>query len=195
MASPPLNLKAEQGSDFFTFFHLSEAGVPANAAPSAWHAFRPSGPAFHDLVELDVLTSPDGTIGAAYLGLDRAFVDDPQNGVFARDIVKSFLAWMDRKPSPRLGSLIANLADLSNSGTVILMRGAPPAPPPPDGTGTYGVYLGRDQSARFSDDAIELALTNFPGKLPREGLFQAVAGQERPTPGPAWLRIDVRFRK
>lgn len=197
MASMPRNLKAEQDSDFFTFFHLSEVGVPAADTARAWHAFRPSGPAFHDLVELDVFTSPDGTIGATYLGLDRAFVDDSRNGVFARDIVKSFLAWIDRKPSPRLGSLIANLSDFSNSrGTVILMRGPAPPPPPPDGTGTYGVYLGRDQSAKFTDDAIDLAFTNFPGKLPRQGIFQAVAAsQDRTKPGPAWLRIDVRFRR
>lgn len=191
--SMPLNLKTEQGSDFFTFFHLAEAGVPtALGASQAWHSFRPSGPAFHDLVEIDVLADADGTIGVASLGLDRSFIDDPRNGIFARDIVKSFLAWTDRKPSPQLSGLIANLADLSSSGgPVIIMRGTAPPPPPPDATGGYGVYLGHDQRADFADGNISLAFTNFPGALPAKGMFQAVAGQDRP--GRGWLRIDVRF--
>lgn len=193
--SMPLHLKTEQGSDFFTFFHLAEVGVPtAVGASQAWHSFRPSGPAFHDLVELDVLAAADGTIGAASLGLDRSFIDDPRNGIFARDIVKSFLTWTDRKPSPQLSSLIANLADLSSSGgTVIIMQGTAPTPRPPDATGGYGVYLGRDRHAAFADDGIRLAFTNFPGALPAKGMFQAVAGPDEP--GRKWLRIDVRFGK
>lgn len=191
--SMPLHLKTEQGSDFFTFFHLAEVGVPTTVGASqAWHSFRPSGPAFHDLVELDVLAAADGTIGAASLGLDRSFIDDPRNGIFARDIVKSFLAWTDRKPSPPLSGLISNLADLSSSGgSVIIMRGPAPPPPPPDATGGYGVYLGHNQHADFADDGMRLAFTNFPGTLPSEGMVQAVAAQDQTKPG--WLRIDVRF--
>src|SRR5579863_1014286 len=72
--SMTLNLKTERGSDFFTFFHLTETGAPlASVTSPARHSFRPSGPAFHDLVELDVLAKPDGSIDAASLGMDRSF--------------------------------------------------------------------------------------------------------------------------
>jgi hypothetical protein len=190
--SMPLNLKTEQGSDFFTFFHLTETGAPvAGAASEAWHSFRPSGPAFHDLVELDVLAKPDGTIDAVSLGMDRSFIDDPTNGIFARDLAKSFLAWVDRTPSPQLNGLIANLADLSASGGRILMRGPAPPPPPADATGGYDAYLGRAPRAAFSDGAISFTFANFPGALPPAAIFQA--GQEPTKPGPGWFRLDVRF--
>jgi hypothetical protein len=193
--SMPLNLRTEQGSDFFTFFHLTEVGSPtALDTAHAWHSFRPSGQAFHDLVELDVLVGSDGTISAAFLGLDRSFIDDSRDGVFARDIAKSFLIWAIRKPSPQINSLINNLGDLSGgSGTLIVMRGPAPARPPPDTTGGYGVYLGRDQRVSFTDTGATLAFTNFPGKLPREGMFLFVPGQIPTTPDAGWLRIDVRF--
>lgn len=193
-ASMPLNLKAEQGSDFFTFFHLAEAGAPiVIGASQAWHSFRPSGPAFHDLVELDVLAKADGTIGAASLGVDRSFIDDPNNGIFARDLVKSFLAWTDRTPSVQLKDLIANIADLSGARRTIFIRGDPPPPPPLDATGAYDVYRGRSQRAAFTDNSLSFTFANFPGALPSQGMFQALAGQDQTKPGRGWLRLDVRF--
>lgn len=186
----PLNLQTEQGSDFFTFFNLEPVGAPISAGGSqAWHSFRPSGAVFRKLVELDVLTAANGTIVAAYLGLDRSFIDNPGNGIFARDIAKSFLTWAVGKPSPQIGNLIANLADPAAAGTVVIMSGPAPAPPPSDTTGGYGVYLGREQRASFADGGVTFAFTNFPGTLPTERAFEAAAGQT----GSGWLRIDVRY--
>lgn len=188
----PLNLKIEQNSDFFRFFHLVEVGAPTPlGASQAWHSFRPDGLAFHALVELDVLANGDGTIGAASFGIDRSFIDDPRNGVFARDIVKSFLIWTDRSPSDELKSLISNLADLSHSGTMIIMRGAAPPSPPPDATGAYAVYLGHSQRAAFTDNGISFTVSNFPGALPAHGMFEPVTAQDQTKPD--WLRLDVRF--
>jgi hypothetical protein len=195
VTSMPLNLQTERGSDFFTFFHLTEVGNPTMlGASQAWHSFRPSGQALHDLAELDVLVGSDGAISAAVLGLDRSFIDDSRNGVFARDIAKSFLIWAIRKPLPQINSLIANLGDLSGgSGTVIIMRGPAPERPPPDLTGGYGVYLGRNQHASFTNGRAIVAFTNFPGSLPSQGMFLVVPGQTQTTPAAGWLRIDVRF--
>lgn len=190
----PLNLKTEQGSEFFTWFHLAPVGTPTGVGSGAWHGFRPTGSAFQALVEVDVLSEADGKIDAAFLGLGRAFIDSPSNGVFARDISKSFLAWTVREPSPQVANLIANLADLSSAGTTILMHGPAPQPPPPDTTGGYGVYLGRDQHASFADNGVTLAFTNFPGALPSERVFEPTGGQgATPAGGSGWLRIDVRF--
>lgn len=190
----PLNIKIEKGSEFFTWFHLAPVGAPTAAGSGAWHSFRPTGSAFQTLVEVDVLSEADGTIDAAFLGLDRAFIDSPSNGAFARDISKSFLTWTLRKPSPRIADLIANLADLSSAGTTILMRGPAPAPPPPDTTGAYRVYLGSGQHASFTDDGATLAFTNFPGPLPSERVFESAGGRAATSAGgPGWLRIDIRF--
>jgi hypothetical protein len=108
----------------------------AAAGAQTWQSFRSSGPSFHSLVEVDVLTDQDGTIRAARIGLDRSFINDPGSGVFARDIAKSFLGWSVRDPSPQIASLIANLADLSGAGATVIMRGSA-TPPPPDKTGLY----------------------------------------------------------
>jgi hypothetical protein len=191
----PLNLQTEQGSEFFSWFHLAPVGTPTTVGGSqAWHGFRPTGSAFQALVEVDVLSEADGKIEAASLGLDRSFIDDPRNAVFARDIAKSFLAWAIRKPSPQISALIANLADLSSAGGTIIMRGPAPQPPPPDTTGGYRVYLGREPRASFAGDDTRLAFANFPGTLPTERMFDAGGDQgSKPAGGSGWLRIDVRF--
>ena len=186
----PLNLQTEQQSDFFTFFHLTPAGAPsAIAGGQAWHSFRPSGPAFHDLVEVDILAGADGAISAARIAVDRSFIDSPSNGVFARDIAKSFLSWSIRNPSPQIANLIANLADLSGTGGTVIMRGTP-SPPPPDATGLYNVYLGHAPRATLTDGGVTLAFTNFPGTLPADRAF---AAETAPAGGDkaGWLRIDV----
>jgi len=116
VTSMPLNLESERGSEFFTWFHLAPVGTPiAVDGSQAWHSFRPTGSAFQALVEVDVLSEADGKIEGASLGLDRSFIDDPRNGVFARDIAKSFMAWAVRKPSPAVSILIANIDDLSSA--------------------------------------------------------------------------------
>jgi hypothetical protein len=191
--SDPLNLQSELKSDFFTFFHLEPAGDPiAIAGGQTWHSFRPSGPAFHALVEVDVLTDSGGTIAAASLGIARSFIKDARNGVFARDIAKSFLAWAIRNPPPPVGNLIANLADLSGSGGTVIMRGSAPQPPP-DSTGLYAVYLGDSAGATVTDNGVTLTFRNFSGALPAERIFDADPAAGAAGGGPGWLRIDVRL--
>jgi len=190
--SDPLNLQNELKSDFFGFFHLELAGDPiAVAGGQTWHGFRPSGPAFHDLVEVDVLTDSSGVIAAASLGIARSFIKDARDAVFARDIAKSFLAWTIRNPSPQIDNLIANVANLSGSGAPVIMRGPAAPPPPRDTTGLYAVYFGNSLGATITDGGITLTFTNFPGALPAERIFDAAPATT--TAGAGWLRIDVRL--
>jgi hypothetical protein len=191
--SAPLNLQTEQKSDFFSFFHLIPDGSPvAIAGAQSWQSFRPSGPSFHNLVEVDILTDKDGTIREARIGLDRSFINDPRNGVFARDIAKSFLTWSVRDPSPQTVSLIANLADLSGAGSTVIVRDSA-APPPPDATGLYGVYLGPAPHATFTDGGVTLAFTNFPGVLASASMIEDKPISPGTAGGPGWLRIDAQF--
>jgi hypothetical protein len=191
--SAPLILQNELGSDFFRFFHLESTGTTASGAQT-WHSFRPSGPTFHALVEVDVLAGADGAISAASIGLERSFINDSRNVVFARDIAKSFLAWTIRSPSPPTGNLIANIADLSRAGGTIILREPHARPPPPDTTGAYAVYLGRVQRASIADAGLTLTFTNFPGTLPSARIFAAdTASPQGAGNGAGWLCIDVAY--
>jgi hypothetical protein len=103
--------EARKTSDFFTFFHLTPT-APADAHGVT--AFRPSGPEFRDLVLVTATTDKQGRITAMTLMIRRSFIDDPVNGVFARDIAKSFLG---DAPSPADAALLKPLIDAIQSGT------------------------------------------------------------------------------
>ena len=59
-----------------------------------WQRFRPSGPRFRPLVELEVGLDSFGQIEAACLGLDRSFIAAAPIRPFARDIATSYLQWV-----------------------------------------------------------------------------------------------------
>jgi len=90
---------ARQGG-FFSWFCLAAVAAdepsPVRAFDPAyeWERFRPSGPRFHDLVELAFGLDASGCIGAASLAIDRSFIEKPAVRPFARDIAKSFLYWV-----------------------------------------------------------------------------------------------------
>ncbi len=162
----------ERESHFFRWFSLEPTDEPE------WHlhgdgrrTFRPSGPAFHALVRLDLLVSPDDEVMAAELHLDRRFVEDARNAPFARDIAKSFLSWAidGAEATP----LVANIADFRASPVPPLSRSRGPAPAKPAGAG-YAVYLGNEPSATELINGMQVALAN----------------EEQPGKG-VWLKIAV----
>src|SRR5947209_15745185 len=94
-------LEDERKSEFFTFFHLQPSCEPSPAdLGRSWHCFRPSGPKFEALVEVAVLAGESGRVVRSRLGLARTFINRRADGVFARDIAKSFLLWAFPKPIP-----------------------------------------------------------------------------------------------
>jgi hypothetical protein len=76
-------------TEFFKWFHLEETERRPEA-PNESVRFRPSGPKFHDLCYLDILTSGGGAMVRMELVARRDYVDG-RDGVFAQDMVKSFL--------------------------------------------------------------------------------------------------------
>jgi hypothetical protein len=131
-----------QSSDFFNFFHLAPTG-PANA-PGVID-FRPSGSEFTSLVDVGVTVDGADRITAMSLTLARSFIDDPANGVFARDIAKSFL---QAAPPPADAQQVGLLAtDISRTGA----QGYVPQ------TAAYGVFTGASQTPVAAD----LASTRF----------------------------------
>lgn len=215
-------LADERRGHFFIGFHFDPLGEPAPAGPGrAWHCFRPNGEAFRTLVELDILVDRAGRIWESRLGLDRAFVDHPRNGAFARDLVKSYLQWglTDPARSPAralIENIASNVASQTAGGAPTLphARGLPPMPG--DTTGCYLVYLGKRTTAEAIVGNSKLAITNLLESFPDQRIFDAMLGsqdlrgkdlrgKDRPNapwtsahPGtlrsahrPSWLRLDI----
>jgi hypothetical protein len=193
-------LAAERKGHFFSWFHLDPLGDPVPVSSGrAWHCFRPDGEAFRACVELDMLIDASGHILESRLGLDRAFADHPRNGIFARDLVKSYLQWGLAEPSSREArALIENIASPVAAGVPVLMRvGTAPPTPVEDTTGGYLVYLGRRASAEIVLGNSKLTIANLEGPFPDRQIFAANPACE-PRPGalasarrPSWLRLDI----
>ena len=90
-----------KASGFFQWFHLVAVGDSSmirdgetDAPGDERHRFRPSGPRFHPLVELELGVLGSGRITTACLQIDRAFIANAAIRPFARDITKSFLQWI-----------------------------------------------------------------------------------------------------
>lgn len=175
-------------SEFFSWFHLEPAGSAHGVEGGLWHAFRPSGPAFHEKVCIEIRTDQHGVITESLLGLDRAFIEG-REGAFARDVAKSYLLWALPAPAAaEAAPLIANLSDLRNAGPV-LMRG-PSQPPPPDTSGLYAIFLGEHALGETRLAGMRTGMTNVPGPMPAANLFRAPA-ESVPVPW-GWLKISVR---
>jgi hypothetical protein len=81
--------------EFFRWFHLVRYEAARELADGAtWHGFRPDGEKFRELVTVNLETDRAGCIADAKLCLDRAFIEHPKDGPFARDITATFLRWV-----------------------------------------------------------------------------------------------------
>ena len=160
-------LTAALNQEFFRWFHL-ERSEPSQALADGrtWHGFRPSGEKFQSLVTVNLETDADDHIIDAKLCLDRAFVEHPKDGAFARDITTSFLRWV---LSPGQQELLSEfLSELGDLGPNVIRFARAPAKSPPGGPGPlYRVYLGREKDAEQALPSVLLRLTNLQA---REGL-------------------------
>jgi len=83
-------LEDAQQSEFFRWFHLVETKRSRDRDGGVVVSFRPEGPKFYRSVRLAVTVDREEQIVALYLILSQLFVDG-REGIFARDIAKSFL--------------------------------------------------------------------------------------------------------
>jgi hypothetical protein len=139
-------------TDFFQFFNLEPTGE-TKLGDKKITVFQPSGAKFHDLALVNMTTEGKGNMVGAELVLQRSFVDSSSDGIFARDIAKSFLR--DAVNADDLGKvdgLAREIDQLTDSGLPVILHSDAvkprPGGPPSDG---YRVYQGRK-------DAVELAL-------------------------------------
>ena len=148
-------------TEFFRWFHLEQTDL-SRAGAQTVVAFKPSGEKFRPLVTLNVTTDGQGGLQALELVVSRVFVDDPKDGVFARDIVKSLLL------AVFAGAGDQGLTDLTNElqyplfyGPGVLVR-TPPADIklPEEPTRCYQVYLGRQTACTLELAGQRLRLEN-----------------------------------
>lgn len=147
-------IEQAQKTDFFQFFHLEQTGK-SKQGDATIITFQPSGEKFHELVRVNMTLSGKEGLIAAELVLRRSFVESGSDGIFARDIAKSFLnAGVNPKDQDRIAGLTSEIDQLVGTQSAVLVspNAVKPAPsgPPSDG---YLVYLGQR-------DAFQIALAH-----------------------------------
>lgn len=171
-------LKQALDQEFFRWFSLERYEAPRPLADgSVWHGFRPSGEKFRELATINLETDAGDRILDATLCLDRAFIEHPQDGPFARDIAASFLRWiLSPDQQAAIGGFLSELGDL---GPNVIRLSRAPAPPPGCPSPLYRVFLGRDKDAEQM----------LPGVLLRIANLQAREGPRDPRHDWIWIRV------
>ena len=77
-------------TDFYRWFHLEQTATIRNEDGRTTTAYRSVGQ-FRELAVLHIEAGADGWTDAMCLQVARSFVDDPREGVFARDLIASFI--------------------------------------------------------------------------------------------------------
>ncbi len=172
-------------SGFFRWFNLvdeTELDATASTAKKPGETmYRPSGDAFRRLVFLKCQTNPADALQSLDLHVARAFIDDPRQSPFARDIAKSFLGSIEQPVPPLLEPLIADIS-FRDLGSVI-MRGSPPALPatPTDGYIIFSTPTREVWSRKLAN--VEITIRN---------VFGADFGMDSAgDPGALSLRADM----
>ncbi|MDT7778950.1 MAG: hypothetical protein QOC99_1462 [Acidobacteriota bacterium] len=146
-------------TDFFKFFGLVEEEPRAQAGGLTVVNFRPRAGKFHQLVKVTVSIDGAGVIRAMELALERSFVDDGAQGIFARDIAKSFLRSAIPVEDERGIRDLANEIEFPKElKGYAIARTRPDPKLPLQPTKGYLVYLGKQplQEQLFSKSRVRL---------------------------------------
>jgi hypothetical protein len=143
-------VESAKKTDFFTFFHLEQTGESA-AKNGKVIVFQPTSDKFHALVHLYLTVDSKAQIQGAELEISRAFVDSSSDGIFARDIAKSFLQTaVDPQDADKVDNLIKEIGQLLGTDKPVLAH--PDSVPKPAGAPSdgYMAYLGKRESFQLS---------------------------------------------
>lgn len=157
------SLEDIQKTDFFIWFQLTETSRSQEKRGDTLVNFKPAGEKFHDLVTVSLSIDSRQQIFAIGLLLARSFIDDPQDGVFARDIAKSLLRAAPPDPDRPTLSQLADEIEFSHSFQLIVGPAyQPPAPPSTPSLG-FQTYLGRRKSYEQAISESKLKLEQISG--------------------------------
>jgi hypothetical protein len=139
-------------SGFFNWFNLAETARAPAGANLTRIDFRPTGPKFHNLALVQVTTDSKSSIVRIDLVLKRSFIESAGNGIFARDIAKSFV--LDAPPQAKDDAYLRTLADeiqykaTSSHPVIVGPNFKPPALPEPPSAG-YQTFTGKRKAERM----------------------------------------------
>jgi hypothetical protein len=149
-------------SGFFNWFNLAETARAPAGANLTRIDFRPTGAKFHNLALVQVTIDSKSSIVRIDLMLKRSFIESPGNGIFARDIAKSFV--LDAPPQAEDQSYLRTLADeiqykATSSHPIIVGPNfkAPNLPEPP--SVAYQTFTGarKEERKKFENCVFEIA--------------------------------------
>lgn len=154
-----LRLEEAARTGFFQWFQLEPTSRPDCQAT----CFKPSGPSFRELVTVTARTGDQDRIAAIDLVIARSFIEDPQRGMFAADIGKSFLAAALSPPDrPHMQHLIDTIGYGGQYARPILTgRRALQGLEIERQSAPYQVWLGRNAHWRRPFDTVLLQLENL----------------------------------
>ena len=156
------SIESIKQTNFFQWFCLEQTGQTKDEQRREITEFRPNGEKFRRFVSFKVTRDSAGRMLALELALDRAFVDSPQDSVFAADIAKSFIlsAASDEAQIKGLAHEI-ELGSYNKSGTPVLMRSEPQASALPEHPSPgYATYLDSRPQWRLALSDMELSMRN-----------------------------------
>jgi hypothetical protein len=136
-------------SGFFNWFNLAETARQPVGADLMKIDFRPTGPKFHDFALAQVTVDSNSSMVRFDLVLKRSFINSPGDGIFARDIAKSFI--LDAPPQAEDESYLQTLADeiqykaTSSHAVIVGPNFKPPKLPEPP-TAAYLTFIGRQKT-------------------------------------------------
>lgn len=157
--------EARKNCDLFTFFHFEPTGTSTPSNGMQVTSFKPSGGTFRALVTLHIQTDFAGIIHAANLEVLHSFIDSPPNGIYAADLVKSFLLdGAATSPGDPVGSLASEISSrtMERSGArIITAQPLPSTPGPP--TPAYQTYTGdtRPATLLYASGQRQVVLNNI----------------------------------
>ena len=153
-------LEQAKQTDFFRFFHLEQSQV-SKSDGSTVTAFKPSGEKFHPLVTVKVTTDGAGRILALEMALARSFIDSPRDGIYARDIAKSFLQAGLPAPWDWETTDLINEIEFQATSTMTIIEGLRNKPKLPEKpTPGYLTFLGKQPSYEHRSGDHLLRLVN-----------------------------------
>jgi hypothetical protein len=154
-------------TDLFTWFHLEQTAIEQDKQDQRVVSFKPEGEKFRPLTTIKVTLAPDGQVSALELLLSRSFVEHGRDGVFARDIAKTFLHTLVPQDDRGATTDLANEIEYhypQNMPILLLTRRRPEVLLPTVLTPGYQAFLGKRQLYEQVLSRCTLKLENLQGE-------------------------------
>jgi hypothetical protein len=157
-------------TDFYGWFHFGQLADSHVDDGATTMTHRTTG-GFRDLVTLTVATGADGLIDLLSLRVARSFIDDPRDGIFALDVVASFIreGAADQGFVDGFALLLGDLRSHRHRYGHVIYVDSNPLPEMPRLPGDFGpalaVYDGREAAfgARLAHTDLRLHNDRFDG--------------------------------